>query len=288
VVERYADVEFDSIPGSCDAVVIGLMKSRPTVVVDRDQPPRRLRFSLGHELGHILVPGHAGIATCHMASEYYYAASLKEREAHAFASEVLVPTRWLSEVAATSSSVTEVLEAVQAADVSAAAGCLAAVRVLPPGSVIALMSNTRVEMALASPDTYANLPPQDQGLDARHLDEFSDARGQASLSGRAVRWWVFPSATDLEDETDDRTASEVLWEIVLALYPDEPAQRKAFMSVSGVSGNAKGTYPYRTVEELYAILRARFTSRGDRAQIVEHPLFDTYLVKRARELFLKT
>jgi hypothetical protein len=66
VAARMADVESDLIPGSCDGVVVGLSggRKRPLIVVARDAPPRRTRFTLAHEIGHVALPWHIGTAAC--------------------------------------------------------------------------------------------------------------------------------------------------------------------------------------------------------------------------------
>src|SRR4051794_33738780 len=62
LLDQYAEIELvDAIPAECDALVIGLNDPkvvRPRVVVNKGKPRRRMRFSMGHELGHILIPGH--------------------------------------------------------------------------------------------------------------------------------------------------------------------------------------------------------------------------------------
>jgi hypothetical protein len=283
VVSAYADVEFDSIPAACDGVVFGLTTSRPTVIVDQYQPPRRLRFSLAHELGHILVPGHLGVEVCHTSSRYISLIDFREREAHAFASEVLLPTRWLTRVIDNARSVGDVLSELNIAEVSAAAACLGVVRALPAGVVVALMRGNHVEMSLASPGTVANLPDQDADLDPRQLDAFSEDGGAAEISSRTVRWWVFPTRARLP-VAGDRSAAELLWTIVQDVFVDEPSQRTAYQRVSAITGHAKGAYAFRTAEELHANVRARLAARPDLADVIGHPLFAAYLARRTLDL----
>lgn len=288
VVRVFATVEEDSIPADCDALVVGLTsldRARPLVIVNRLRPPRRKRFSLAHELGHILIPGHLGIEVCNMEASYY-SSSTEEREAHAFASEVLLPTRWLVPLIEEADSPTEVFIEVNKADVSAAAVCLAVHRLLPPGYVLALMDNSNVELSLLSPGTEANRPQQGRGLDERAISQFSTDQGEATLSDRTLRWWRFESETHLPTVLDQRTASEILREIADEIYEDDPAGRKhALASINGIAGFAKGGFPdAETPEKMLARLRARFVDRGKHAFVMEHPRFDDYLARKAEEL----
>jgi hypothetical protein len=285
VLAQFAEVEYVGIPSGCDAVVYGLRRARPSVIADPYQPPKRLRFSLAHELGHILVPGHLGIEACHTSSRFYYGLSSQEREAHAFASEVLVPRRWLQSIVASGRTPGEAIEAVEDADVSAAAGCLALIRALPGGTVLTLMNGRTVEMALAAPETTAALPEQNAELDAAQLDAFASARGSAELSGRQVRWWSFDTEVPVAPSSDTRTSRELLREIVRDVFPlDESSQDKAYASVMAISGHAKGAYRFDSVERLHSNLRQRFASRPNHAAVVAHPMFQVYLAVRAREM----
>src|SRR5919108_1294745 len=102
LLDHYAEVEVAVIPADCDALVIGLNQAsvvRPKVIVHPNKPERRRRFSMAHELGHILIPGHISGELCFM-DEGFYGSSDHERQAHSFGSEVLMPTRWLAEIVA--------------------------------------------------------------------------------------------------------------------------------------------------------------------------------------------
>jgi hypothetical protein len=285
VIGRYAEVEEDNIPGHCDAVVVGLgTLPRPRVVVDRGQAPRRKRFSLGHELGHILIPGHIGFEVC--LTEEFFVFSPYEREAHAFASEILVPGRWFARVLDESDSLTQALEEIRIADVSPAASCLAAARMLPRGCVLSLMSGSVVEMALVSPGTEANAPPQGHVLDEPAMDRFSVDHGRAFLHGREIRWWTFEDATKLAPVGGVQSASEILREIVGEVGPHDPEGRRSTLSsINGIAGYAKGGFNRAgTPEQMLARLRARFAGRPGHERIVGHHRFDEYLAQKAREL----
>lgn len=292
LVAKFADVEFDSIPGACDAVVVGLdgrFRPRPLVIVEASHHERRQRFSLGHELGHILIPGHIGMEFCETESAYRLGSPQPEREAHAFASEVLMPSDWLAEIVESAGSPGDVFHDAETANVSAAAACLAIHRALPPGCVIALMNGPTVEMSLASPGTAANRPAQNLPLDEQSFARFSAENGVESFGGRSIRWWQFDEETPLDDIGDDRSASEILREIVDETYADDPqARQHALASINGIAGFAKGAYEdVAKPEQMLARLRGRFTDRGKHAPVMNDPRFNAYLVRKAEELARK-
>jgi hypothetical protein len=290
LLSDYADLEEVYIPTDCDGLVIGLNKAeiaRPHVVINSDKPPRRRRFSMAHELGHILIPGHVGIEVCYVGDGSFYGSSYDESEAQEFASETLMPTAWLTEILAGSENAGEVIHATGEADVSASAALLAINRILPPGHIVALIEpGNVVEMSLASPGTQANRPGQGVVLDRKTIDPFAGDHGSALISGRRVLWWAFDTEAEMPPDDDERTASEVLREIVAAVYPDDERQQQyTLSSINGVAGYAKGGFgEARSAQEMLARLRGRIAGRGQHAPVVQHPLFETYLAKKAREL----
>jgi IrrE N-terminal-like domain len=290
LLDRYAEVEETAVPADCDALVIGLNQPsvvRPKVILNPAKPRRRRRFSMGHELGHILIPGHVGIEVCFMEEAFYDTSSDDEREAHAFASEILMPTQWLAEIVSHSEDPTAVFATAEVADVSAAAAMLAVTRVLPPGHVVTLMTPGHVvEMALASPGTVAKLPRQGETLDRRSIDPLAGATGVVRFSGREINWWTFEPEVNVPEDADERTASEVLREIVDEVFAGDPEGRQhALASINGVASHAKmGFDPSRSDAEMLARLRARLAGRNEHVVVMTHPLFETFLVKKAREL----
>jgi IrrE N-terminal-like domain len=290
LIERYAEIEETSVPADCDALVIGLNQPTvvlPRVIINRSKPRRRQRFSMGHELGHILIPGHVGLEVCFMEDAFYDTSSDYEREAHAFASEVLMPTQWLTGLVNDSTDAGDVFTAAEVADVSAAAAMLAISRVLPPGHVVALMApGLIVDMALASPGTVAKVPREGEALDRRSIDPFAADGGALRFSGRGINWWAFEAEIGLPEETDERTASEVLREIVNEIFAGNPERRQhTLASINGVASHAKmGFEPAASDEEMLARLQARLAGRNEHLAVTSHPLFGTFLAKKAREL----
>jgi hypothetical protein len=62
VAGRYAKIEYCTIPFSIDGICLNLKRIgvRPTIIINLDRPPLRKRFTLAHELGHVLIPWQPG------------------------------------------------------------------------------------------------------------------------------------------------------------------------------------------------------------------------------------
>lgn len=94
----------------------------PQMFIRADMPPQRTRFTIAHELGHILIPWHNGKSTYaeprRQGSSYL---DKNEDEADAFAAELLLPEDWMKQYLqiSTAKSVVQVIsEIMETANVS--------------------------------------------------------------------------------------------------------------------------------------------------------------------------
>jgi Zn-dependent peptidase ImmA (M78 family) len=93
----YEDIPVDGVDGIClNSKTIG---KKPKVIVTNNSSHVRQRFTLAHELGHIIIPWHYGTivenldaATQPAFNSRYYE---QEKEANRFASELLMPLDWI-------------------------------------------------------------------------------------------------------------------------------------------------------------------------------------------------
>src|SRR5271165_5857561 len=103
VAERYATVEYCDIPLRVDGICLDLKRTgkRPTIIINVNQPRRRKRFTLAHELGHVLIPWHRGSLYDDFSmldADTQFDRREMEGEANRFASELLIPSTWASTV----------------------------------------------------------------------------------------------------------------------------------------------------------------------------------------------
>jgi hypothetical protein len=101
LVEQYAQIVYKKIPvDGVDGICLNLKRpgKTPTVIVNDDSPRTRQKFTLAHELGHIIMPWHLGTFiddidedAVNPDTQYWEL----EREANRFASELLMPFDWI-------------------------------------------------------------------------------------------------------------------------------------------------------------------------------------------------
>jgi Zn-dependent peptidase ImmA (M78 family) len=88
LVSNYAELEQVNWPGeNVDAVMLRRGTEKPMVFY-KSHDPRGLRerFTLGHELGHLILPWQIGNATCVVSDDVQDSVSSDEAEANMFAS----------------------------------------------------------------------------------------------------------------------------------------------------------------------------------------------------------
>lgn len=103
LISEYAQLIYKSIPiDGVDGVCINLKhpKKKTKIVVNNTSSNNRQRFTLAHELGHIIIPWHLGTIIDDIDNKETKSGCdnpywINEREANRFASELLMPFDWL-------------------------------------------------------------------------------------------------------------------------------------------------------------------------------------------------
>jgi hypothetical protein len=295
--QAYADLEEDAIPGPCDGLVVGLHgpRDRPLILLKSGRPERRQRFTLAHELGHVLLPWHVGSSyLCDpqraFSDESYYAASA-EPEANRFAAQLLVPSRWLDELYSSEGDgqVAPLLEAISGAEVSAHVACLRLAATLPAGHVFAIVDyGNNVLLSGQTRGTGIAPPPVANILDSRRLDRFAMQVEEIRYGTRQVIWWTFRGEGDADEgQLEPRTSREVL-DALLERHVAPDDVTKIRQSLGGVIGSINSMAKREGVtgrDALYARFRARFAQdRGYPESLLEDPELDLWIQKRADDL----
>jgi hypothetical protein len=258
-------------------------------VLNRGRPKRRQRFSLAHEIGHIVIPWHIGTIACHTAydisgfGDYYY--RLGEAEANRFAATLLLPAPWVREQIETHSDVRGALGALWETGVSAPAACLRLIQFLSPNTLFVLTDlEGCVEIADVSPGSSVKAPARGTPLRRGALDPVSSERYTVQLGGRRSRWWVFNERVELEELEDDTASSASLLDSLLTRH-FKPAERAAKRNrIAGIIGYANGKAGDADAIQLHGVLRGAFAARDDLEGLVQDPDFATFLSLRAGEL----
>jgi hypothetical protein len=288
VLQTFADVEEDRIPLDVDAVFLGKSKqrSRPLVILQRDRPPKRKTFTLGHELGHAVIPWHAGTFFCHVDFNAKLDDSVTrevETEANRFASQLMTPSNWVKQIADSNGTLSSKLKLVQVSGLSALSCSFSLIKHLPPGCFFTEVDETdMVRYSAGSPDSPISPPRVGTRID-RQFEKLCEPREAISGTMGTIYWWkMAPDAPGTE--TLVRPSKEILDEIFDDINLNAKAMQAARWSINGVIGVANSKFRKAPKTNFVALMKGRFFDRPQLARITSHRLFEEYLHARAAEL----
>lgn len=276
---QYGDLEFHQFPFAVDGITIGIGgDSKPKILINSAAPHTRRKFTLAHEIGHIVIPWHTGTIISHIEPmEVDFAYIQMEAEANRFAAELLMPSDWLVEEFRHAGTVERYFRSVLAkVGASKEATVYKIFRPLPipvvciqVDSVNRLISAQRSQTAPSPParDTIINQQtfPTDNHFESFEID------GQRYLS------WVFVGR-DIQ-EVDQRPWREVYSNIL-----DDTGMRACLTSISSILSGAYHKNRTRNEPEICGAIIRAFADRKEYESVLNHPLFDQYVIKRVKEL----
>lgn len=293
LVQNYADVVFGNIPNeSVDGICLNLKVPgrTPRVIVNSTNPSSRQRFTLAHELGHILIPWHLGSIIDNVdltdvsASTNYWE---MEREANSFAAEVLMPHLWLDKLLDEESDLALAHKKIlKECNVSGLAAAIRIASYLEPGVVYAAVKNSVIQYSGKSDGTIAPTLPwgHEYQPNSYHYatDHYKVSHGEVRLN-----WWVLPASVEL-DESDVRNWREILDHILAEICASPAEAAKLRQSINGVAAYANSVTKRSSKYTPDAIVSAclqRFNDREEYKKFVTHPEFEAYVQKRSESFF---
>jgi IrrE N-terminal-like domain len=302
LARNYADIEFDDLPVSGDAMVIRAPRylERPLILLNKSQSnAARRRFTIAHEIGHLALGWHSGTFACHVSETNAYISGdygVAEAEANRFASELLMPTPWVKAHIESCDTIEKTYKGLkERADVSYEAARIKLLANLPPGFVcmveggpgsqpkIAHSAGTRLSLYLEYRDRL-EVASVIRSLDRHAVDGCIIPRSQLS-----IRWWKVDCRCEAPDAEDDRPSTTILRELLELLHDNAKVVIAGERSINGLVSSANQSVTTRDTGSLYGALKLRFGRRDVLTNpflqpIVEHPVFESFLVVKAKEL----
>ena len=291
VCSGLAELRFKSFPIEIDGICLDLkVKGRmPKVWVSKTIPSVRKRFTIAHEVGHIIIPWHSGNIVDDIDAPRSERTEKKyrelEAEANRFAAELLMPSVWVVGIAERATHVADLMHSIgQIADVSLPAAFLKAGKFGKADFVGAEIKEGAVARSLRTPGTHSLAPQIGTSVDQIEMHAAYEPR---IISGPTsdFYWWEIRSS--LADPGGDLPHWRSIMEEILASIPAE-YRGKARAQVNAIVGLAIGREPKGApVERIFKRgLEATQNRQGEgewvRA-ILEHPRFGDYVLARSRE-----
>lgn len=290
ICQSLATLKFKPFPTDFDGVCLDLKVpgKKPKVWVSKSIHPLRQRFTIAHEIGHIVIPWHTGTIYDNIDAPRSGVQSTYrqlEVEANRFAAELLMPSRWAIGLAERSDHAAGLMHTIwQRAEVSLPAAFIKTARYGKPGFVAAEVKDGLILRSLRTPGTYS-IPPQvgspvDQTvMPAAHEPEI------ISGSETSYYWW------EIREVVDDPGSILTDWRTILEKILDEipsEARRQARASVNAIIGSAFGRVKRGSpVSETYKIGLEAIQNRNPEdfwlKHVLEHETIKDYVLARARE-----
>jgi IrrE N-terminal-like domain len=295
LVRDYADVIFKPIPiGAVDGVSLNLKLrgKKARVIVNSFNPPRRIRFTLAHELGHILIPWHVGsiVDAIDLSASFGSNYGALEQEANTFAAELLMPKAWvLNLVHDTENLAATQKEIIKGCETSPLSAAIRLIELLPPDVVYASERDGRVEYSGKSEGTLAPTLSRESAFSESAYD-YATQHYRDRFEGRTLHWWRLPANVSFTS-LDPRPWREILRDILSDVAPGLEASRKMQQSINGIAANAHSAARQRasySPETIGAACLQRFRDRAEYKEFVNHRLFNAFIHQRAKAFFVPT
>ncbi|UVM33409.1 ImmA/IrrE family metallo-endopeptidase [Pseudomonas sp. B21-019] len=283
LANSYGELRYRSFPFKADGITVGIgEQARPTIYINSDCPETRQRFTLAHEVGHIIIPWHTGTVVSHLEpgsddDEYW----LMEQQANRFAAELLMPTEWLKQIYAESASVEKFFRRVLLdtgaskeavfykifKDLDAPVACARLDEVF---GTISQLKRTR----FAPHDDKSTLPGEIYNDIDHEFEEFL-------IDGKAFCAWTLKGKEILE--LDPRTWRELLKQML-----DDTNLQSKLGSINSIMSAAFDKSKHLAETDICGGVIRSFRSRDGLPGLKEHELFEQYVIKRVKELKLRS
>lgn len=279
-----ATVSREAWPHEVDAILIGFERS-PRVFLRATENLSRERFTLAHELGHLVLPWHIPQPTCHSEDgepEDKSANRSGEQEADLFASCILAPDRWLRETTQIHGlDMTSILEEMNILEMTTIAALRALRRSLLPGWAFSSYGGSRV---VVTPGTAVPHSLQGPLAVLNYLHKESVESGAANLNDFDVEWFRLhelrepPSA-----KCDPRSTTGILRDALAVVSEDAEEQAHLVNVANGVIGAMWNKSHGKGPADLFSALRYRAAEHSELSLMLDVPDFDLWLGRKIEE-----
>lgn len=296
LVEQYAVLEETSFPADMDidGISIGLGGEKlPVIVINANRATTRKKFTLAHELGHVMIPWHTGTIVSE-SPEVILNANREyrqmESEANRFAAELLMPSLWLNEIFRKEESLFNALNTI----VIASGASLEAI-------LIKVFKEIEEPVILLEYDAFNQLRKQHRSrkestpdfpvceaekFDELHFFSASFTYERFSLADKKFYCWRFKNSHFVESDARD-------WKILLIEIVSCSTYKNTENISISQSLNSTLASKYQAckncgdIDEICSRILRSLVGVEKFSGIYDHPLINDYVFKRVKELLEK-
>nr|VFJ90647.1 MAG: protein of unknown function (DUF955) [Candidatus Kentron sp. H]VFJ91759.1 MAG: protein of unknown function (DUF955) [Candidatus Kentron sp. H]VFJ98389.1 MAG: protein of unknown function (DUF955) [Candidatus Kentron sp. H] len=283
LVEKYAVIDRRRIPFSADGISISIDGTKkPEIIINTIHPKTRQKFTLAHELGHIIIPWHTGTILSHttyLGADVRWEYREMESEANRFAAELLLPTRWIGGKFREADSISEFLHSILSD--SGASKEAAFIKVFDTLESRIVLAELDENNECVKPFATRNAPYTQTlyGIDLINDPPFATESKieEFNLYGKHYISWEF---IDSEIElTDHRPWRDVLDQIMM-----DCDAKNIQPSINAVLPAVYQMNKEKPIREICSKVIMAYEGRDKFKYIINHALFSQYVIKRVNEL----
>lgn len=286
LASNYATIEEIDIPWGIDGITLYLKVSgkRPKIIVNENAARRRKRFTLAHELAHVIIPWHVGnIVDANILEGRDAEYNSYESEANKFAAELLMPSNWVNSLFAHFESPADIfLQIIRDSDVSPSAACIKMVTTLPPGLIFAEV-NDGFEVLRSGRSKNTLVYEQRIGTNISNYEdvyEYANAHF-VQIDGYNYIWWKLDKieCPHVEDQREWRVILNAIVEDVVA---DHTTRQEFKQRLNGflAAANDKVRGIDRNVDAIYTACLQKLSDQPLFDEFRNHKDFKAFINKR--------
>lgn len=289
LVKRYANVKFEYIDYDVDGISFYLKHriKKPLIIINKNRSLNRIRFTLSHEFGHVIIPWHTGTIIDETEIPIRFN-RYTEREANRFASELLIPTNWVMDKFIKNNDIESLIKyIVKKAKVSSIAVNIKLINCLPKNYIFVQVSNdNKVIYTGRSQETLANEPKCGSVIEIKNLYPYYEQLFKFIIEGNNYIWLKLPDNASLPNLNTDKDWRKILDIIIADIGIVNVKDFKQHLN--GVIAYANGMVRIdRNAESLYSACLQRIYSKSDLNKFYNHSKFEIFLKKRIEDLLMK-
>lgn len=289
IARKYADLHYEQIPvEGVDGLCLYLKTpgKRSKIVINSDRPKVRQRFTLAHEVGHVLIPWHMGNIVDNLdadesgvSGDYWTI----EQEANSFAAELLMPESFVVEAWHSERDLAHCHKVVaDTCGVSLIAAAMRMMQVVEVDALFAIVKDETVEHAGRTPATLARALVRGRSLPAvPYPKDF--AHSHVEYRSQTIHWWTPPPAVAISTNST-LTWRELLENILKDSGYSGTDASKAKSSINGVLAYAHGSAKQKgkaTHGEIVAAFVQRLSTDPKWEFVLKHSSANDFLAKKA-------
>lgn len=265
-----------------DAILTGFDEN-PAVYYRATDNALRERFTLAHELGHLVIPWHTPNSSCASGDgEPDSTPRTNESEADLFASCLLVPDLWLQELlnrhGVDMSAILQELDTVEVTTIAALRGLR---RMLLPGWVFVAYQG---DVWIASAGTSLG-PAELRTPGLEWLRAECRQSGSATINAYPIEWFRMHEDALLPPfDEDARTNRELLLQAISVVTASITEQRHLEQVANGVVGAMKNKTSGRPAGQAYSALLYKIGEHEELQALLDVDSFKTWVARRSREI----